>query len=69
MPSILPLYCPVVKVSTPTDRLLTVKTVAARLSVSRRTVFRLFKAGRLQRVKVGHATRVHPAELARFLNP
>ncbi len=46
-----------------TDRLLTVEEVASRLAVSRWTVYRLVRAGDLNRIRVGGSTRFRLADV------
>jgi len=51
-----------------TERLLTIKEVADRLSVTTRTVHRYISAGKLVKVQLsGRAVRVSEADLARFI--
>jgi excisionase family DNA binding protein len=49
------------------DRLLTVKDVAARLSLSERRVRQMLQAEELPSMKVGGVRRVDPAELDRYV--
>ena len=49
------------------DRLLTIDEAAARLSVSRWTVYREHKRGKLRFVKVRGGTRVRATEIERYL--
>jgi excisionase family DNA binding protein len=49
------------------DNLLTVREVAARLSVSTATVYKLAERGELPHVRVSNALRFEPAELASFV--
>jgi len=49
------------------DRLLTVRTVAARLNVCTATVYALCERGELAHVRVSNAIRIAPADLAAFL--
>ena len=54
----------------PRDRvaqLLTVREVAAQLRVCTATVYRLCTEGQLRHVRVLHAIRVHPLDLATFV--
>ena len=47
--------------------LLSVREVAERLAVSRKTVYRLLERGDLPSVKIGWTVRVHPDDLAEFI--
>lgn len=47
--------------------LLTIPAAAARLAVSRRTVERLIRAGQLQRIRIGGAVRIDPADLTDYI--
>ena len=47
--------------------LLSLADVAARLSVSRATVYKLCRSGELQHVRIGNAIRVQPEALAAFV--
>ena len=47
--------------------MLTVNQVAARLSVSRRTIFRLIADGNLSVVRIGGATRIVESDLDHFI--
>jgi excisionase family DNA binding protein len=47
--------------------LLRVDEAAARLSVSRASLYRLLSSGRLRAVRVGRATRIPARELERFV--
>jgi len=49
------------------DRLLTVREVAAFLSVSTRTVYVLCDEGKLAHVRVANAIRIEPGELLAFV--
>jgi excisionase family DNA binding protein len=51
----------------PSQRLLTVKDVAARLQVSMRTVHRVIDAGQLAVIRIGRAVRVSETALQAFL--
>lgn len=47
--------------------LLTVKQAAKQMSVSTKTVYRLFNRGKLTKVKIGGATRISAEELLAYL--
>lgn len=49
------------------SKLLSPKTVAERLGVSRRTVFAMLARNDLPRVRIGGATRIREADLARLI--
>lgn len=49
------------------EELLTVTETAARLKVSRATVFRLLRDGELQRLKVRGVTRISTYDIAQYL--
>jgi excisionase family DNA binding protein len=51
----------------PQESLLTVREVAEQLRVCTATVYRLCDQGRLRHVRVLHAIRVHPADIATFV--
>jgi excisionase family DNA binding protein len=51
----------------PRDSLLSIREVAAQLRVCTATVYRLCDEGQLPHVRVLHAIRVHPADLAAFI--
>lgn len=53
--------------SAPADPLLTLNEVATNLDVSRATVERLIRAGRLRALKLGHLTRVRQSDQNAFL--
>jgi len=48
------------------DRLLTVEEVAKFLRLSSESVYRHFRAGRIQGVRLGRTIRFAPVEIARF---
>jgi excisionase family DNA binding protein len=50
-----------------TDNLLTVQEVANRLNVSRPTVYRLVKKGKIQHIKVEGSIRIKPGDLESFI--
>jgi excisionase family DNA binding protein len=49
------------------SKLLSPKVVAERLGVSRRTVFAMLARNDLRRVRIGGATRIREADLARLI--
>ena len=49
------------------SKLLSPKTVAETLGVSRRTVFAMLARNDLPRVRIGNATRIREADLARLI--
>lgn len=51
----------------PIDRLLTRKDAADILQISISTLERHINGGRIRVAKIGHATRIRPSELARFV--
>jgi excisionase family DNA binding protein len=51
------------------DRLLTPEEVAARLRVTRRTVYAWLKIGRMRGLRAGKGWRIRPADLDAFLLP
>ena len=48
--------------------LMTLDEAAERLLVSRRTVERAIAAGRLSRIKIGKAVRIHPDDLDAYVS-
>jgi excisionase family DNA binding protein len=50
-----------------TDRLLTVREVAARLAVCSATVYALCKRGELPHARIASAIRIHPVDLETFV--
>jgi len=48
--------------------LLTVRSVAARLEVSDKTVRRLIQSGQLPALRIGHGLRISEDDLRRYLN-
>ncbi len=49
-------------------RLLTVKEVCEYLNVSKPTVYRLIKEGKLKPIKIGKATRFEKEDIDKFIN-
>lgn len=49
------------------EPLMTVPEAAARLGLEKSGVYRLIRSGQMPAIKVGRATRIAPAELARFI--
>ena len=47
--------------------LLTMEEVARRLQVSRSSLYAQVRRGRLRIVKIGHLTRIRPAEVERYV--
>jgi len=52
----------------PREGLLTVRQVAAYLSVSERTVRRLIATGQLRCIRIGRLTRIDPGDVSRWLS-
>ena len=52
----------------PTDSLLTLRTAAAALAVSKRTVRRLIAAGTLPHVRIGRVVRIRPEDLEAWID-
>jgi excisionase family DNA binding protein len=50
------------------QRLLKARDVAAVLNISRALAYRLMRSGQIPVVRVGHAVRVIPADLAAYIN-
>lgn len=48
--------------------MLSIKSVAERLSVKPRTVLSLIQRGLLRAVRVGHVWRIHPSDVEFFLD-
>jgi len=51
-----------------TFKLLKAEDVATILNVSRSFAYQLMQTGQLHTVRLGHAVRVHPTELERFIS-
>ena len=50
------------------ERLLTVVEVADRLNLSRKTIYRLIKAGELSVIRCGRSVRIPPKDLENYIN-
>lgn len=51
----------------PTNRLVTVAEVATALGMTTKSIYRLLNGGRLPRIRVGKAIRIHPRDVHAFL--
>jgi len=50
------------------ENLLTVSDVAARLALSKKSIYRLIETGELKAVRFGNTVRIHPDDLRAFIN-